>query len=45
VQLYLARQTQDRFGQWLAQVTIMETPGKLGAWLQGQLLQQGYART
>ena len=45
MQLYLARQTQDRFGQWLAQVTILETPGKLGAWLQGQLLQQGYART
>ena len=45
MQFYLDPQTQGRFGQWLAQVTVLETSGKPYAWIQEQLLQQGYART
>lgn len=44
VQLFLDRQTQNRFGQWLAQVTLAGNRGEPDRWLQGELLRQGFAR-
>jgi micrococcal nuclease len=44
VQLYLDSQSQNRFGQWLAQVTLAGARGEPDGWVQGEMLRQGYAR-